>query len=219
VTRTTRGDHARAHPEDRRSRYARRERDSRLRRAVCQAALELVEESPFNEVTVDRITTEAGLSRSSFYLHFRDKYDVLTAMTEDVVDALYGEADRWWHGEGPPDELVRAALEGVVRIYAENATLLGAVAEVSSYDDGFRDFWRGLVARFVTATADHVRREQAVGRSRPVDPDPTADVLVWMTERSLYVHLARGRWSEQRVVEALLPVWLRTIYSDASGLT
>ena len=172
MERTPRGDHGRARADDRRSRTARRARDLHLRRAVCQAAFGLVEESPFTEVTVDRITTAAGLSRSSFYLHFRDKYDVLKAMTEDVVDALYGEAERWWHGEGPPDELVRTALEGVVRIFAENATLLGAVAEVSSYDEGFRDFWRRLVQRFVTATADHIRREQAIARGRRWTPIP-----------------------------------------------
>jgi AcrR family transcriptional regulator len=204
------------HAGSARSRTARLERDSRIRRELCQAALGLVEESPFTELTVDRIATAAGLARSTFYLHFRDKFEVLKAMTEDVIDALYGEAGRWWHGEGPPEELVRAALEGVVEIYAKNATLLAAVAEVTSYDVGFRDFWRDLVHRFVTATADHIRREQATGRSRPVDPDATAEVLVWMTERSLLVHLSGRSWSEGQTVEALMAVWMATLYPDDS---
>jgi AcrR family transcriptional regulator len=171
-----------------------------------------MEHSPFTEVTVDRITSAARLSRSSFYLHFRDKYDVLRAMTEDVADDLYREADRWWHGEGRPEALVREALEGVVHIYAQNATLLAIVAEVAMYGEDFREFWARLVGRFIGATADHLRRERAAGRSRAVDPDAAADVLVWMTERSLYVHLARGSWSERQVVDALEEVWFATIY-------
>jgi AcrR family transcriptional regulator len=195
----------------------RRQQDAHVRRAVCQAAHRLVEASPFTDVTVGRLSRAAGLSRSSFYLHFRDKYDVLRAMTEDIADELYAEADRWWHGEGPPEELVREALEGVVSIYALNAAVLGTVAEVSMYDDDFRAFWGRVVGRFVSATADHLRRERVAGRSRAVDPDATADVLVWMTERSFYIHLVRGAWSQHQVVEALLAVWLATVYGDGAS--
>jgi AcrR family transcriptional regulator len=187
-----------------------------VRRTVCQAVFELVERTPFTEVTVERISQAAGLSRSSFYLHFRDKYDVLRAMTEDIIDELYEQADRWWHGEGPPEQLVREALEGVVSIYAQNAAVLAIVVEVSTYEGDFREFWGRLVGRFVAATADHLRSEQAAGRTRAVDAGATAEVLVWMTERSLYVHLARGTWSEAQVVAALLPVWLATIYPHAA---
>lgn len=197
------------------SRAARRERDAHVRRTVCQAAEDLIERSPFTEVTVDQLARAAGLSRSSFYLHFRDKYHVLRAMTEEIADDLYGQADRWWRGAGPPEELAREALEGVVSIYAQNATVLGIVAEVAMYDEGFRSFWGRLVGRFVSATAERVRRERAAGRGRSVDPDATAEALVWMTERFFYVNLVRGSWSEQQVVEALLPVWLATIYLDA----
>lgn len=184
-----------------------------MRTTVCRAASELVERAPFTEVTVERISTGAGVSRSSFYLHFRDKYEVLRAMTEDVADALYREAERWWEGEGPPERLVREALEGVVSIYAQNARLLAVVAEVSTYDEAFRDYWGGIVRRFVSATAEHLRRERDSGRIRAVDPDATADVLVWMTERCLYVHLAERGWTERQAVEPLLDVWLSTIYA------
>jgi len=215
VRRPVRSAERRPQPGGSRSRGARLERDSRLRREVCEATLGLVAESPFTEVTVDRISDAAGLARSTFYLHFRDKFDVLRAMTEEVVQGLYGEAERWWHGDGSPEELVRAALEGVVDLYAANSALLGAVTEVTTYDRSFREFWRGLVYRFVAATADHLRREQAAGRSRPVDPDRTADVLVWMTERSLLVHLPpRGSWSQSQMVETLTAVWMATVYSD-----
>lgn len=197
------------------SRAARRERDAHVRRSVCRAAEDLIERSPFTEVTVDQLTRAAGLSRSSFYLHFRDKYDVLRAMTEEIADDLYGQADRWWHGEGPPEQLARDALEGVVSLYEENAMVLGTVAEVAMYDEGFRSFWGRLVRRFISATAERVRRERVAGRGRSLDPDATAEALVWMTERFLYVHLVRGSWSQAQVVEALLPVWLATIYLDA----
>ena len=62
----------------------------------CQATLGLVAESPFTEVTVDPISNAAGLARSTFYLHFRDKFDVLRAMTEEVIQGLVETLTAVW---------------------------------------------------------------------------------------------------------------------------
>lgn len=197
---------------ERRARSPRRQRRAEVRSAVCRATVELVGETPLKEVTVDDISRRAGVPRSTFYLHFHDKHGALEVATEEVVDKLYGEAEGWWHGDGSPRELVREALEGVIEVYQEHATVLRAAVEVSCYDAEFADFWRCLVERFVSATAAHVRREQDGGRSPQLDPDAVASSLVWMVERSCYVHLARGKWSTEGVTNSLVPVWMATLY-------
>lgn len=181
------------------------------------ATLELVRETPFKDLTVDDIARGAGLTRSAFYFYFRDKHELLMAATEEAVDALYRQADRWWHGDGDAEKLVREALAGVVAVYAEHATLLRVATEVSTYDDEVREFWRGLVARFVTATAAHLRREQAAGRTRSLDPDRTAESLVWMTERYCYIYLGSGERTGDEVVEALAPLWVAALYPGTAG--
>jgi AcrR family transcriptional regulator len=183
---------------------------------VCAAFLELLEEASFHDLTVDEIARRAGLTRSAFYFYFADRQELLTAVTEEVGDELYAEADRWWHGEGEPEVLVRTALEGVVGVYAEHARVLRVASEVSGYDESFRHVWRDLVERFIAATADHLGREQDAGRVAHLDPRAAAESLVWMTERSCYIYLGSRERSGAELVESLTAIWLAALYPRGS---
>ena len=195
------------------SREGRRERREQARTEVVRAALELAERGPFRDLTVDEIARAAGLSRSAFYTHFRDKHELLLAAVTEVADELYRMADRWWHGMGPPAERIRRALEGVVSVYAEQASLLRIATEVSTYDDEVRAMWLGIVERFVEATAEHIRSEQEKGLiPASLDSRATAEVLVWMNERCSYIYLGRGERTPEEVVAAMLPVWTAALY-------
>ena len=39
--------------------------------------VELLMEQPFDQITTVKISTKAGISRSSFYTHYKDKYDMI----------------------------------------------------------------------------------------------------------------------------------------------
>jgi AcrR family transcriptional regulator len=195
------------------ARLDRRRRRDEARAQVLRSALELADEGPFRDVTIDEIAKAAGLSRSAFYTHFRDKHDLLLTAVDDVADELYRMADRWWHGTGPPAERVRRAIEGVVGVWAEHASLLRVATEVSTYDDEVREMWLGIVERFIEATADHIRSEQAAGLiPSTLESRPTAEALVWMIERFNYIHLGRGDGRPEEVVDAIAPVWTAALY-------
>lgn len=194
-------------------RRGRRLRREQARAEVLRVALELAGDAPFREVTVEEIARRAGLSRSAFYTHFRDKHDLLAVAVQDVAGELYRMADRWWRGEGPPAERVRTALEGVVAVYAEHASLLRVAVEVSTYDDEVRQLWMGILERFIEATAEHIRSEQDKGLvNRALDPRGTAESLVWMSERCSYVYLGRDERTPAELVEAMAPVWTAALY-------
>lgn len=175
----------------------------------------MLEERPFRDLTIDEVAREAGISRTAFYFYFRDKHELLMAVTAEVAEALYQEADRWWHGRGDPDMLVREALSGVGAVYERHAPLLRVATEVSTYDEEVRRFWRSLVERFIAATADYLRREQRAGRVRHLDPRSTAEALVWMVERTLYIEVATGDRSPDELVASLVPLWVAVLYGDA----
>ena len=182
--------------------------------AVRAATLELAEEMPFKDLTVDQIARAAGISRTAFYFYFRSKHDLLRAAMEEVSDETYREADRWWHGEGEPRVLIKAAIEGVVAVYLRHANLMRVGQEVAMYDAEMGDLWQELIDRFITATADHLRRERAAGRLRDLDPEETAESLVWMMERCNYVYLGLGRRDSRHVVETLTAIWYHALYPD-----
>ena len=91
-------------------RQSRRRRHEETRREVLRAAIELAGDAPFKDLTIDEIARAAGVSRPAFYQYFRDKGELLLAAVEEVSRALYEEADSWWNGAGPPEELVRGAI-------------------------------------------------------------------------------------------------------------
>ena len=199
------------------SRTVRRQRREDVRAEVIRAMSELVETAPFRDLTVDEIARTAGLSRSAFYFYFRDKQDLLMAAAVQVFEELYREADRWWHGEGEPEALVRSSLTGVASAYARHGQLLGVAVEVSTYDEEVRAFWRELVERFIAATAGHLEREQAAGRVREdLDPRATAESLVWMAERVCWVYLRNGERSVPEVVDQLCVTWMAALYPRRS---
>lgn len=66
----------------------------RTRRCLQDALLGLLREQPFDDITVQDITERAGLSRVTFYLHYRDKDDLLTQIMKETLDALEAQLPR-----------------------------------------------------------------------------------------------------------------------------
>lgn len=191
-----------------------RRRRQEARATVLRSALELAENSQFSDLTVDEIARAAGISRSAFYQHYRDKQDLLHAAVEEVAGDLYQMAELWWRGEGAaPAELVRNALAGVVSVWAEHASLLRVVVEVSGYGEDVRETWFGIVQRFIDATAEHLTSEQRRGLvPDQLDPAAVAEALVWGVERVCYVYVSRAGRSPEEVVEQLTTVWVAALY-------
>jgi TetR/AcrR family transcriptional regulator, ethionamide resistance regulator len=193
---------------------SRRRSRAEVEQAVLESLVTMLNGSSFKDVTVDELARAAGISRTAFYFYYRGKNQVLMAAAEGASAAAYAEADRWWHGEGPPDELVRLALEGIAGVWMTHGDILRAAVEATTYDDEFKVFYTALVQRFVTATADHLRRELEAGRLRPLEPQAVAEALVWMAERCNYAFLVLEGRPVRDVVDALTDIWVHALYPD-----
>src|SRR3712207_4094193 len=95
------------------------------RAAVQAAVLEaterlLAEGASWADLGVEHVARAAGISRTAFCFYFKDKRELLLHLTEDVVEQLYAEAERWFSGEDDVTE----ALAGIGRLYDEHGTLL-----------------------------------------------------------------------------------------------
>ncbi len=62
---------------------------TRTRRRIQRAFLELLEERPFEKITVANIAERAEVSRPTFYAHFETKYFLLTSLVEDMLKAFF----------------------------------------------------------------------------------------------------------------------------------
>ena len=69
----------------------RRKPDKRVRRTherLGSALVELIQEKPIDDVTVQEVLDRASVGRSTFYLHFRDKNDLLLSQLEEFLEMM-----------------------------------------------------------------------------------------------------------------------------------
>src|SRR5260370_21001881 len=69
----------------------RRKPDERIRRTherLGSALVALIQEKPIDDVTVQEVLDRASVGRSTFYLHFRDKNDLLLSQLEKFLEML-----------------------------------------------------------------------------------------------------------------------------------
>ncbi len=174
----------------------------------------LAEGASFADLNIEKIATRAGISRTAFYFYFKDKRELLVKLTEEVTTELYEQADVWFSGQGEPREEIGQALSRVAALYAEHQALLRVIVEVSTYEEEVATFWRGLLARFIEATAARIAAEQAAGAAPDGDGQAIAFALIWMCERTLYQQVVQQQPFEPDVFTgALVTVWMRAIYS------
>lgn len=110
-------------------------RVDRTRRGLRAALLALLSEKGYAEITVEEISKRADLSRATFYVHYKDKEDLLLEYLSDLADeqvqALANFSLAEWRllgsvagPEAPPVEPLLAAFRHV----AEYAGLYGLVS-------------------------------------------------------------------------------------------
>ena len=195
------------------------ERRRAIEAAVLEATAGLLGEcASYANLSIERIATRAGISRTAFYFYFADKRELLMRLASDAAEQFYREADTWWSGNGDGRVQLAAALEKIAALYRAHGPLVCAIVEVSTYDDELGVFWRGLVGRFVSASAERIAAEQAAGRADPeLDPAAVAFALVWMTERSFHQMLVQeDPIPAGDLVAALARVWSATVYGVPS---
>jgi AcrR family transcriptional regulator len=64
------------------------ERTLRTRDRLGSALIELILEKPINDLTVQEVLDRASVGRSTFYLHFRDKNDLLLSQLETFLATM-----------------------------------------------------------------------------------------------------------------------------------
>ena len=60
----------------------------RTRDRLGDALVALIQEKPFDAITVQEVLDRAGVSRSTFYVHYRDKDDLFLSDADEFLEAM-----------------------------------------------------------------------------------------------------------------------------------
>jgi TetR/AcrR family transcriptional regulator, ethionamide resistance regulator len=156
--------------------------------ALLRDALDalMADGTPLRDLSVGRLVTQAGMSRSTFYKYFDDKPAMVAALSAAALRRLYG-AQRAWLDRGR-DVTVRDVHDSMLQLlqaYLQDRVILRAVAEMSVYEPAIGEAYTRAVGDYARSVERFVRAGQADGWIDAALPAAeTADALAWMTERT-----------------------------------
>jgi AcrR family transcriptional regulator len=160
------------------------------RSQISQAALRCFARNGLEGTTIADIATESGLSTGSIYAHYRNKADLVAAVSREVLDRKGTLLEEYAAQDQPPgpDELL-ARLTGAVttekaRVAVQTwgaATIDPALRDVViAMFDGMRDLLHGYLTSWLVKTEGHDptdARERAIPIARQVMERYQAELL------------------------------------------
>jgi AcrR family transcriptional regulator len=173
--------------------------------------------TPFIELSVEQLCSEAGVARSSFYMHFRDKADLVIRLTESLLEEIAAAARTWWE-PGASRAEAAAATRRLVGTYAEHGELFAALTETAAYDAGLRAVQQAMVDRQATPLAELIEAGKSGGGVREIPTAETVTALAWMVQGACF-RMARGADGPalDRLAEALTSIIWHSLYPDAAA--
>jgi AcrR family transcriptional regulator len=153
-----------------------------------------------------------GFSRTVFYRHFADLPDLVLHLMQDVGAPLLEYSERMAAAPGNP-AAIRSGLEEIVGFWAEQGPLVWAVSHAAGHDEEIEALYDGFVERFISLTADGLRRALDDGAIQPLDPRSTAEALTAMNERYLLRSFGRAPFGDRdTAIDTLWTIWRRALY-------
>lgn len=95
----------------------------RTRKLLRQAVIDLIPEKGFGAITVQDITDRATLNRATFYLHYRDKNELLMDVFDNMIISAVPDPPE----KGPQDVPMSLPIVAVLTHVAEHADFYRAI--------------------------------------------------------------------------------------------
>ncbi len=163
-------------------------RKQRSRQKIVSAFMELRAEKPLEKLTVTELCKKAGINKSTFYVHFKDIYDLSERLerelTESIIDSMGNAEDVFDDPASFTKEMFRAYASKRKIIYTlfadSRSSALPAMIEKSIKD---------LVYRLRPEYKNDVRRNVA---------------LSYLIYGGYYAYITNSEYSEETVVDVIV---------------
>lgn len=203
-----------------RGRRAARASGDERERAILETAERLLEERPLSEISVDDLARGAGISRPTFYFYFPSKDAVVLTIVDRLVAAAAGSREQALTAlaQGDPRTGLRQALDDLYSAFRSRRAVALAAAELRTTNEEARQLWTQVMEGWVADVTAVIEAERARGAAPPGQPArDLAIALVQMNERVQYATFAAESpaLEDDRVLDVLVDIWLRTIYGTA----
>lgn len=157
------------------------------KRALAKAFKELLNEKPFNKISINAICDKCGMNRKSFYYHFKDKYDLVNWIFEtECLNEL----------RGSEEVVIKEVLCKICSYFYENKAFYSRIFKIEG-QNSFNDYFRerieiGVRERIIEIMGENESKiffaevftdaimsiiRRWILRKNPVEPEKFVDML------------------------------------------
>jgi TetR/AcrR family transcriptional regulator, ethionamide resistance regulator len=143
--------------------------------------------TPFSEISIARLVTEAGIGRATFYLYFPDRASFVMRLADHARDLIAEPLGTLWGNLGVGRTALETALRDIVRRYREHRSIISAVIDAAGTDPAIAARLAEGMQLFIAASTAALEAGQRAGSVRAELPcAEAAAALSWMVERTCY---------------------------------
>lgn len=187
------------------------------RRAALLAALEeiLREGATLDAIGVADLTRRAGVTRSAFYFYFANLPTAVATLAERIHDDAALANEILLDTTQDPASRIRRAITGLFDAIDRDRHVFRAVLAARAADAGLRQFWENSRAEYAVPVGRLIAAERRAGHAPPgADPTALAQMLLELNDRSLELFALGIGPPRRKHVEAVVSIWLRSIYGS-----
>lgn len=107
---------------------------------LSNALIDLLQRKKISKITIQELSNEAGINRSTFYLHYSDVYDLL----DEIEDTLINDVKNYLHSKDSSTSYIEHLLNYIYENKVIFKTLLG-FCEESRFNNEFLQLSRNLL--------------------------------------------------------------------------
>lgn len=182
---------------------------------ILDAALNIFSQKGYHDTRLDEIVGVSGTSKGSIYFHFPSKERLFLALVDQFADLLERRVTDAIANEASGMGRVRIALETVVQTfgkYRRPAKLL--LVQAVGLGAPFEQKRLEVNDRFAQLIATYLQEAIDVGDIEPVDVPVVSTAWMGAIYHVIIQWVYTGEPEPQRIMDALLPVLLRSVGFD-----
>jgi AcrR family transcriptional regulator len=165
-----------------------------------------------DSINIADISRRAGVTRSAFYFYFDNKASAVAALMEEMYDESL-DAAALLRGDGDPVERVGGMVRALFGAWERHEHLYRAMYDARATSTTVRELWDNDRESFVPVVAEVIEAERASGAAPDgVDATHLASVLLELNDRMLERLALGGPLGRDELVDAVVAVWVHTIY-------
>jgi len=183
------------------------------RQEILDAAAWFLEHRPFSELTAGRLMEHTKISRSAFYVYFKDIEQLIEALVAGVITELREYGAQWAQQEQNQATALTSLLNNVVNLWIRRGPMFATVLDAAQIYPALAKSVQVAVAQNEAQIARMIASARSHDETASDTDIETASFLLLATQAYLKSRLGTGTNADPlKVHRTLQKMWQRILY-------